>query len=98
MFLPQDQPQGVVLPAVARELGLPDDVPVYPGINDTQSGGMGTGAFEGDHGGLGIGTSGLIITHVDFKRTKISDALVSMPSPVPSPASRGCCSRMPLLR
>lgn len=78
-----EQPLGRLLPDVAADLGLPDDVIVFPGVNDTQAGGIGSGTALGDRGGLSMGTTTVLITDVGFKRTDILNSLVTMPSPVP---------------
>jgi xylulokinase len=81
-IVPVDEPLGPVLPEVAERLGLAEDTLVFPAINDTQAGGVGASAFAGDHAGISIGTTGVCVTHVDFKKTDILNSLVSMPSPV----------------
>jgi xylulokinase len=78
-----DEPLGPVLPTVAERLGLARDTVVFPAINDTQAGGIGASAFAGDHAGVSIGTTGVCITHVDFKKTDVLNSLASMPSPFP---------------
>jgi len=82
-LVPVDEPLGPVLPEVAERLGLANDTLVFPPINDTQAGGVGAAAFAGDHAGISIGTTGVCVTHVDFKKTDILNSLVSMPSPIP---------------
>jgi xylulokinase len=82
-LVPLDAIIGTVLPEVAAELGLDPATRVVTGINDTQCGGMGTAAFSGDHAALSIGSTSVMITHVDFKRTDVRHVILSMPSPVP---------------
>ena len=82
-LVPVDEPLGPVLPEVAERLRVAEDTLVFPSINDTQAGGVGAAAFAGDHAGISIGTTGVCVTHVDFKRTDILNSLVSMPSPFP---------------
>ncbi|MGB5194446.1 MAG: FGGY-family carbohydrate kinase [Polyangiales bacterium] len=82
-LVPVDEPIGRLLPEVAERLGLSRDTLVFPGINDTQAGGIGAYAFSGDHAGISIGTTAVCITHVDFKKTDIINSLVSMPCPIP---------------
>ena len=82
-LVPVDAELGVVRPDVAAELGLAEGVKVHAPVNDTQAGGMGTFAHRGDHAGISIGSSSVLVTHVPFKRTSIRLSLVSMPSPVP---------------
>jgi xylulokinase len=82
-LVPIDEPLGPLLPAVAEHLGLAADTVVFPALNDTQAGGIGASAFAGDHAGVSIGTTGVCITHVDFKKTDVLNSLASMPSPFP---------------
>jgi xylulokinase len=82
-LVPVDKPLGPVLSETAERLGLARDTVVFPAINDTQAGGVGASAFAGDHAGISIGTTGVCITHVDFKKTDILNSLVSMPCPIP---------------
>jgi xylulokinase len=82
-LVPLAEPVGTVLPEVAAELGLLPEVVVYPGVNDTQAGAVGSGAFRGSAAGLSIGTTTVIVTDVDFKKTDIRNSIVTMPSPIP---------------
>lgn len=82
-LVPLDAIVGTVLPEVAAELGLGTHTKVVTGLNDTQSGGLGTAAFQGSHAAISVGSSGVMITHVPFKRTDVRHAILSMPSPVP---------------
>jgi xylulokinase len=82
-LVPLDSIVGTVLPDVAAELGLAPGTRVVTGLNDTQCGGMGTAAFSGPHAALSIGSTSVMITHVDFKRTDVRHVILSMPSPVP---------------
>lgn len=82
-LVPVDAEIGTVCAEVADQLGLPLGVKVQAGINDTQAGAAGSFAFGGSHAGISIGTTSVMVTHVDFKRTDIRNSIVSMPSPVP---------------
>ena len=82
-LVPLDSIVGTVLPEVAAELGLSPDTRVVTGLNDTQCGGIVTGAFSGRHAALSVGSTSVMITHVDFKRTDVRHVILSMPSPVP---------------
>jgi xylulokinase len=82
-LLPVDAEIGTLLPEVAAALGVPASARVFGGVNDTQAGGVGAYALNGTHAGVSIGTTSVLVTHVDWKRTDILNALVSMPSPVP---------------
>ena len=74
---------GTILPDVAQELGLSLKTKIVTGANDIQAGGVATSAFKGTHGVISIGTTGVMITHVDFKRTDLKHLIGSAPSPVP---------------
>jgi len=82
-LVPLDSTLGTVLPEVAEELGLSPATRVIAGLNDTQAGGMGTAAFGGSHAAISVGSTSVMITHVDAKRTDARHAILSMPSPVP---------------
>ncbi len=82
-LVPVDEPIGPLLPAVAERLGISGEAVVFAPLNDTQAGGVGASAFAGAHTGISMGTTGVCITHVDFKRTDIRNSLVSMPCPIP---------------
>lgn len=82
-LLPLDAIVGTVLPDVAAELGLSPQTKMVTGLNDTQAGGLATGAFQGNHAGISVGSTSVMITHVPFKRTDVLHAILSMPSPVP---------------
>lgn len=82
-LVPMDAIVGTVRPAVADQLGLSAATKVVTGLNDTQAGGIGCGAFAGDHAGVSVGSTCVMITHVPFKRTDVRHVILSMPSPVP---------------
>jgi xylulokinase len=82
-LVPMDTIVGTLLPRVAAELGLAPSTRVVTALNDTQAGGVGAGAFAGTHAAVSVGSTSVMITHVDFKRTDVFNSIVSMPSPVP---------------
>jgi len=82
-LVPMDSIVGTLRPEVADELGLLPSTQVVAGLNDTQAGGVGAGAFTGSHAAVSVGSTSVMITHVDFKRTHVFNGIVSMPSPVP---------------
>ena len=73
---------GTVLPAVAGVLGFPPSTPVLSGINDTQAGAVAAGAFSGEHAGLALGTTAVIVTHLEKKKVNPLRSLFTMPSPL----------------
>ncbi len=82
-LVPVDSIVGTLLPDVAQELGLSPKTKVMTGLNDTQAGGAAASAFKGTHGAISIGTTGVLVTHVDFKRTDLKNLIGSAPSPIP---------------
>jgi xylulokinase len=82
-LVPMDAVVGTLLPDIADELGLSPTTQVVTGLNDTQAGGIGCGAFTGDHAGVSVGSTCVMITHVGTKHTDARHAILSMPSPVP---------------
>lgn len=80
-LLPSDASIGPLLPAIAAELGLDPATQVITGINDTQSGAMGSYAFGGSHAGLAIGTSSVLVAQSARKKTDIINSLFCLPSP-----------------
>jgi xylulokinase len=83
-LLPVDSIIGEILPGAAAELGLAPGTKVITGVNDTQAGAVGCGAFQGDHAGIVLGSSGVLVSHTPRKKTDVRSALFSLPSPVPN--------------
>ncbi len=73
---------GVIRPELASELGLAPETKVFSGVTDTQASAIGTGAFSGTHAALGIGTTGVMMTHYRRRRTDFFRGLISMPGPI----------------
>ena len=83
-LVPMDAIVGTLLPDVAEELGLSPSTKVVTGLNDTQAGGIGAGAFAGTHAAVSIGLD----ERDDHARGlqahgRPFHSIVSMPSPVP---------------
>jgi xylulokinase len=78
-----DRAVGALLPAVARDLGLPESVTVYAGTNDTATAAVATGAFAPGRGGISIGTTSVLVDEVDEFRVDLDHQIFSMPSPYP---------------
>ena len=74
---------GPILPAVARDLGVPRDTPVVVGSPDLQSACVGSGAVRDYQGHIYIGTSSWVLCHVPFKKTDVFHIIASLPSAVP---------------
>ncbi|RME43247.1 MAG: xylulose kinase, partial [Caldilineae bacterium] len=67
----------------ARELGLPEGIPVVVGTPDVQSAAIGSGAVRDFQGHIYIGTSAWLTCHVPFKKTDILHNMASLPSAIP---------------
>jgi len=73
---------GPILPEVAADLGLRDSTVVLSGCNDTQSGAIAAGAFQGSHAGVALGTTGVIVTHAAKRKTDPFTSIFTVPSPL----------------
>lgn len=74
---------GPVLPNIAKEWGLPEDVQVIMGSPDVHSAAVGSGAVEDYATHLYIGTSAWMTCHMPFKKTDVLHSLASLPSSIP---------------
>jgi xylulokinase len=72
---------GPLLPAMAKELGLPETVVVYAPGNDTAAVAIATGAFTTGRAGLSIGTTSVLVDAVADFRTDLEHQILSMPGP-----------------
>ena len=69
------EPSGTLLPALARELGLPNGVVVAAGGGDNAASAVGIGATEPGDGFLSLGTSGVLCVVGDRFRPNPSSAV-----------------------
>jgi xylulokinase len=74
---------GELMPAVAKELGLPRGVKVIGGSPDHQAALVGSGAVRDFEGHLYIGTSSWVECIVPFKKTDMFHSIASLPSAIP---------------
>jgi len=82
-LFPANAPLGSLLPKVAKEWGLREDVQVIMGSPDVHSAAVGSGAVADFEAHLYIGTSGWMTCHVPFKKTDILHNMASLPSAIP---------------
>jgi xylulokinase len=82
-LLPTGAILGTITPAVAKELGLREDVQVVMGTGDTASAAVGAGAVRDFDSHLYIGTSSWLTCHVPYKRTDPERGIASLPSGIP---------------
>lgn len=78
-----DRPVGGVGVTAAAELGIPVGTPVVPGTIDSITSAIGTGALDATSGSVIIGTTSVLVTHLDEHRGDITAGILSVPSPVP---------------
>ena len=74
---------GNIVPKVAEELGLKEDVKVVMGSPDHQSALVGSGAVKDYEGHCYIGTSSWVECTVPYKKCDIFHAITSLPSSIP---------------
>lgn len=75
---------GNIIPEIAREFGLRDDVRVVMGTPDVHSAALGSGAVRDFDAHLYVGTSAWMCCHVPWKKTDISHNMASLPSALPN--------------
>ncbi len=82
-LLPTGGVLGPIMPQIAQEFGLREDVQVVTGMPDTESAAIGSGAVRDFEAHLYIGTSSWLTCHVPYKRTDILQSITSLPSGIP---------------
>lgn len=80
---PADAVLGTLLPDVARDWGLPDDVKVIMGSPDTHSAAIGAGTVRDYDCHLYIGTGSWLVYHYPTRKTDLLLYQASMPSAIP---------------
>lgn len=71
---------GPILPEVARSLGLPTDVIVVAGANDSIAAAIGTDALAPGRATVVMGTTGVLVAHHPTRVVEPSKFIVTMPS------------------
>ncbi len=74
---------GGLAPAVAREWGLPEGIPVVAGTPDLHASAIGSGSVRDFEAHMALSTSAWISCHVPFKRTDIFHNLATLPAGIP---------------
>jgi xylulokinase len=80
---PANATLGVLLPSIAREWELREDVQVIMGSPDVHSAAVGSGAVADYETHLYIGTSGWMTCHMPAKKTDVFHSLAALPSSIP---------------
>lgn len=74
---------GPILPDVAADLGLNEQVQVVMGTPDIHSAAVGSGAVKDYAAHLYVGTSSWIACHLPFKKTDLFHNMATLPSAIP---------------
>lgn len=82
-LVPMNGVIGEVTARAARELGIPAGLPVVPGTIDSITSAVGSGAIDARHGSVVVGTTSVLVTHIDEHRTDLGAGLLAVPSPLP---------------
>ena len=79
-LLPVDGVVGTLLPQVAKEWGLTPNSVVVTGANDNSVSAIGSGAIADYEAAAVLGTSGMLVFHVPYKKTDLTHMVASVPS------------------
>jgi xylulokinase len=74
---------GPLAAAPARELGLPEGLPVAVGVPDIHAAAVGSGAVRDAEAHLCLGTSSWLCCHVPYKKADLLHQMTSLPSARP---------------
>jgi len=83
MLVPLGAPRGAITAAAAAHLGVSAGAIVTGATIDSVTSAMGTGAIDSGSCGLIVGTTSVMVTHLDSKRQDMAHGLTSAPSPLP---------------
>jgi xylulokinase len=74
---------GAVTTAAAEALGIAEGTPVTTGTIDSITSAIGTGALTAREASIIIGTTSVLVTHIDHHRGDLGAGLLAVPSPLP---------------
>jgi len=77
-----DEVVGEVRAGLAAAWGLPPGVEVVAAMNDSHAGAFATGAWRGTGGGFVVGTTSVLLDHLDHPVADLDREVVSLPGPV----------------
>lgn len=80
---PFGEPRGAVTPVAAEHLGIAAGAVAVAGTIDTATSAIGAGAVAESSCGVVIGTTAVVLAHLDAMRTDLAHAISAAPSPVP---------------
>jgi xylulokinase len=81
-LLPMNGIVGSVTTAVAAELGIAEGIPVTTGTIDSITSAIGTGALTAHDGSIIIGTTSVLVSHIDEHRGDLGAGILAVPSPL----------------
>ncbi len=82
-LVPSASVLGPLAGAPARELGLPQGLPVAVGVPDIHAAAVGSGAVRDGEAHLCLGTSSWLCSHVPYKKADLLHMMTSLPSARP---------------
>ena len=82
-LVPFDEIIGAVTPEAADHLGISERAVVVAGTIDSITSAVGCGVLDSSACGVIVGTTTVIVTHIDHKDADLDHGLISVPSPLP---------------
>lgn len=73
---------GEVRAELVSQWGLPGGIEVVAAMNDSHAGAFATGAWRGTGGGLVVGTTAVLLDHLDHPAADLGSEVVSVPGPL----------------
>ena len=81
-LLPMNGIVGTVTSTVAAELGIAEGTPVTTGTIDSITSAIGAGALTARDASIIVGTTSVLVTHIDHYRGDLRSGLLAVPSPL----------------
>jgi xylulokinase len=81
-LLPMNAVVGEVTTMAAAELGIAAGTPVTTGTIDSITSAIGTGALTARDGSIIVGTTSVLVTHIDRQRCDLGAGILAVPSPL----------------
>jgi xylulokinase len=81
-LLPMNGIVGEVTSTAAAELGIAAGLPVTTGTIDSITSAIGTGALTARDGSIIVGTTSVLVTHIDHHRGDLLAGILAVPSPL----------------
>lgn len=81
-LLPMNGIVGSVTTSAAAELGIAEGLPVTTGTIDSITSAIGSGALTDRDGSIIVGTTSVLVSHIDQHRSDLRSGLLAVPSPL----------------